>query len=46
MTTNRKSHKYGTGFQDIWLSNPEYKNWFNKYNSGSNKDVFCKLCQK
>ena len=46
MTTNKKSQNYGTSFQDIWLSSPEYKNWLSKPNSGNNKDAFCRLCQK
>ena len=43
MSTN-KSQKYATSFQDTWLSNPNYKDWFGR--AKCNTDAFCKLCPK
>ena len=39
-----KSQKYATIFQDIWLSNRNYKDWLGR--AKCNTDAFCKLCHK
>ena len=39
-----KINKYSTSFQDIWLSNADYKDWLRKDNASN--DAFCKFCQK